>query len=77
MFDVDAHGFVDVRPESGLAGGHQIVGSGVDFERQAVEITNSWSENWGLKGRAFIRFTHLDQLLKLHGDCSVPTGRIG
>jgi hypothetical protein len=77
MFTVDRDGFVVVQTFSGLAGGHQIVGSGVDFERQAVEITNSWGEDWGKKGRAFIRFTHLDQLLKLHGDVSVPTGRIG
>lgn len=75
MFDVDAHGFLVVQSFTGLAGGHQIEATGVDFERQAVEITNSWGPGWGHNGRAFLRFTHLDQLLKLHGDVAVPSGR--
>jgi hypothetical protein len=74
MFSVDRNGFVVVQSVSGPVGGHQIVGSGINFERQAVEITNSWGSGWGVHGRAYIRFTHLEQLLKLHGDVSVPTG---
>jgi len=72
---VDRHGFLSVNAESGLAGGHQIEATGVDFERQAVEITNIWGEGWGVRGRAYVRFSDLEQLLKLHGDVSVPTGR--
>lgn len=75
MFSVDHHGYLIVQPFTGLAGGHQIEATGVDFERQAVEVTNSWGDGWGESGKAFIRFTHLDQLLKLHGDVAVPTGR--
>lgn len=75
MFSVDHHGYLIVQPFTGLAGGHQIEATGVDFERQAVEVTNSWGDGWGQGGKAFIRFTHLDQLLKLHGDVAVPTGR--
>ena len=75
MFSLDHNGYMIVQTFTGLAGGHQIVASGVDFERQAVELTNSWGENWGVRGRAYLRFTHLEQLLKLHGDVAVPTGR--
>lgn len=76
MFTVDRSGFVVVQPASGLAGGHQIELTGVDFERQAVYFPNSWSTGWGVSGYAWLRFTHLAQLLALHGDCSVPTGRL-
>jgi hypothetical protein len=76
MFNVDRDGFLVVQPASGLAGGHQIEATGVDFERQAVLLANSWGTGWGKNGFAYLRFTHLDQLLKLHGDVSVPTGRL-
>jgi hypothetical protein len=76
MFAVDQAGFVVVNAASGLAGGHQIEATGVDFERQAVKIVNSWGESWGYRGTAWICFADLDQLLKLHGDVSVPTGRL-
>lgn len=76
MFDVDRDGFLVVQSASGLAGGHQIEAAGVDFERQAVLLANSWGDGWGRNGFAYLRFTHLDQLLKLHGDVSVPTGRL-
>lgn len=75
MFSVDRDGYLIVQPFTGLAGGHQIEATGVDFERQAVQVTNSWGEGWGQGGSAYLRFTHLDQLLKLHGDVAVPTGR--
>lgn len=76
MFTVDKDGFIVVEPASGLAGGHEIEGSAIDFERQAVELTNSRSDGWGLKGKAFVRFADLGSLLKLHGDVTVPTGRL-
>jgi hypothetical protein len=76
MFEVDRDGFLIVQPFTGLAGGHQIEATGVDFERQAVLLANSWGDGWGQNGFAYLRFTHLDQLLKLHGDVSVPTGRL-
>lgn len=76
MFEVDRHGFMTVSQVSGLAGGHQIEATGVDYERQAVQLTNSWGMGWGQSGKAYLRFTDLGLLLKTHGDCSVPTGRI-
>lgn len=76
MFSVDRNGFMVVQSFTGLAGGHQIEAVGVDFERQAVLLANSWGDGWGQNGFAYLRFTHLDQLLKLHGDVSVPTGRL-
>jgi hypothetical protein len=72
MFRVDEDYVVDVRPETGLAGGHQIVGQGIDFERQAIRICNSWGENWAEQGFAWIGFGDMRTLLGLHGDVSVP-----
>jgi hypothetical protein len=77
MFQPDGHGLITVDTRSGLAGGHQIVGSGIDFERGVVELTNSWGSGWGVGGRAYLRFEDIEFLLAQHGDCSVPTGVAG
>lgn len=76
MFEVDRHGFLKVNTASGLAGGHQLDGTAVDYERQAVQLTNSWGVDWGVRGTAYLRFSDLETLLRLHGDCAVPTGRL-
>jgi hypothetical protein len=72
MFRVDRDFVVDVRQETGLAGGHQIVGQGIDYERQAIRICNSWGEGWAEQGLAWITFGDMQSLLGLHGDVSVP-----
>lgn len=76
MFKPDHYGRLVVDLTSGLAGGHQLEGTGVDFENREVELTNSWGVGWGWTGRARISFADLAILLRQHGDCSVPTGRI-
>lgn len=74
MFDPDSKGHLIVDLTSGLAGGHQLVGSAVDFEAGGVELTNSWGAGWGRQGKAFLAFADLAILLGQHGDCSVPSG---
>lgn len=74
MFEPDRNGLLTVDQASGLAGGHQLVGSGIDFERGLIELTNSWGEHWGRQGKAYLSFAAADLLLRIHGDCSVPSG---
>lgn len=72
MFDPDADGLLTIDFSSGIAGGHQIVGDGYDLARGLVWITNSWSEGWGLKGRAAIPINGLSGLLRQGGDVVQP-----
>lgn len=59
-------------PRGDVEGGHEYIGDGVDMERKRVRITNSWSEGWGDKGRAWITFSDLDDLLSDNGDVTIP-----
>lgn len=72
MFTPDKYGRIHVDQSSGLAGGHQLDGTGIDFVNQEIELTNSWGPSWGLSGRCRISFADMQALLANHGDCSVP-----
>lgn len=74
MFEPDRNGMITVDQASGLAGGHQLVGSGIDFERGLIRLDNSWGTGWGRNGQAYLSFAAADLLLRNHGDCSVPSG---
>jgi hypothetical protein len=74
MFETDRNGMITVDRASGLAGGHQLVGSAVDFERGLIRVDNSWGTGWGKDGQGFLSFAAVETLLSVHGDCSVPSG---
>lgn len=72
MFWPDEHGFI--RPTGNIAGGHCVLIQGVHIEqtpeltdrpgtldpvRSYVTIVNSWSPNWGIRGRAKIALVDL------------------
>lgn len=69
----DVYGYI--YPEGWVQGGHAILAVGVDFERQAVRLHNSWGADWGEKGQAWITFSDLDRLLHEHGEACVPLVR--
>ena len=70
MFTPDAAGFI--RPRGAIAGGHEYLILGCDMERQALIMLNSWSDRWGIHGRAYIRFSDFQMLLANQGDVTVP-----
>ncbi|MEU0797185.1 C1 family peptidase [Amycolatopsis sp. NPDC005961] len=72
MFNVDAHGFIKVDQASGLAGGHQVAIVGIDVDRKAVRVRNSWGTGWGDGGYAWLSWSDWKTLLHLHGDVVVP-----
>lgn len=71
MFDPDAHGYVDISPDSSIAGGHEFLIRGVDPRKQHVLCDNSWGLDWGRNGRFWLRFATLKRLLGEQGDATI------
>lgn len=70
-------GFDEPAPNGRMAntgtrrGGHEICADEIDVERRRVWITNSWSPEWGLAGRAWWSWDDLDAILHDSGDATV------
>lgn len=73
MWDTDDNGYI--HPTGSLAGGHAILISGYDHERQAVLLHNSWGPSWGVNGRAWVSVSDLEFLLSQRGEICVPLVR--
>jgi hypothetical protein len=73
MMDTDGDGFV--RRTGSLAGGHAILIKGVSLTKKAVRLHNSWSEEWGEGGDAWLSFADLETLLGEQGELCVPVHR--
>ena len=82
MFTVNSNGFVspgDLSDPNNVAGGHEVMMQGIDFERQCLVFLNSWGPAWGggpgLTGGQFrISFPDFQTLLNDQGDVVVPHG---
>lgn len=74
MFNPDAQGII--HPTGRLAGGHAILGVGVDIDRKLVKLHNSWGKWWGNDGSCFISFDDLNRLLHEGGEGCVPVVRL-
>lgn len=70
MFTPDRKGII--QPYGDVVGGHEYLVIGCDMENRLVTILNSWSDTWGLHGRASIPFDSFEDLLSRHGDVTVP-----
>jgi hypothetical protein len=65
-------GLVEIAPDATVRGGHEIVADEIDAENELVWFWNSWGSGWGVEGRFCMSFATWDQLLKEHGDVTVP-----
>ena len=54
-------------PSGPVAGGHAVLVNGVNVPRQTFRILNSWGLDWGVDGRASMRFSDMDDLLFSQG----------
>lgn len=72
MFRPDRFGYLTVDLNSPLDGGHQICLAGLDVEREAVRVRNSWGTGWGQGGYGWLRWNDLQDLLHDSGDITVP-----
>jgi len=52
------------------SGGHAYVVTGVDWVKSRFQLANSWGTGWGFGGKAWIRITDMDKLLKQGGQAA-------
>lgn len=78
MMEIDADGFLSAKGE--LVGGHAYLVIGAnrskacpDGSKGAIRIINSWSRNWGDKGRAWLSFNDAAKLLAEDGEAATAT----
>jgi C1A family cysteine protease len=61
IMNVDKSGIVPLpQSDEDVAGGHDIMVTGVDFEKQLVEFANSWGIEWGANGFGYFPFEYLN-----------------
>jgi hypothetical protein len=76
MFTPDADGIVTVGSlaDDNIAGGHEYMVRGIDYEKQIVWARNHWAKSWGKAGEFGVRFDDFEQLLENGGDVTVLHG---
>lgn len=74
MFNTDHNGFI--HPTGDILGGHAILMHAVHVPTRTAVLHNSWGQDWGRNGRAFIRFEDLNQLLVEDGEACIPVKRL-
>lgn len=72
MFYPEKGGWLKVSGQQ--EGGHEVELIGLDLSERCVIGMNSWSAQWGDRGRFKLRFEDLDHLLNQQGDAFVITG---
>lgn len=71
MFYPDDDGFVE--PTGALAGGHAYVATGANTRERKIRFKNSWGRGWGQRGRFWMRFGAVSELLAASGEACVAT----
>jgi hypothetical protein len=72
MFEPNSHGYVEISPNSSVAGGHEICLIGVSVEHRIIKAINSWGKDWGDEGYFTFSWDTFDRLLSEDGDVTVP-----
>jgi hypothetical protein len=73
MTDIDDNGYI--HPRGRKIGGHAILATGVDMERERITLHNSWGPDWGMNGRCWISFDDMALLLDSGGEACFARGR--
>jgi len=73
FFTPAADGFIHLTGT--IQGGHCLLLRGVDVQKNAFMLHNSWGETWGKKGTALISFDDMQRLLIEGGDFCIPITR--
>lgn len=66
MDEPDRDGFL--HPTGELVGGHAILATGIDVERKKIRLKNSWGQEWGENGRAWLSFDDARRLISEDGE---------
>jgi hypothetical protein len=80
MFWPDAATQYVIKPEGPIAGGHALLCAwfwlqktiGGKTFKNLFKLRNSWGDDWGDRGDAYIEFADLDKLLRNGGDACAP-----
>lgn len=67
----DNAGLIKIASGAQVRGGHEIYADEITSD-QRIGVTNSWTDTWGLKGRAYFSFATVERLLSEQGDATVP-----
>jgi papain like protease len=70
MFTPDEKGLIRITPTASIAGGHAVLIRGIDTTRGLCTIENSWGNEWGNSGGAFLQLADLDRLLSEDGEAA-------
>lgn len=74
MMETDTRGYI--LPNGPMVGGHAFAILGFSDTREAFRIQNSWGQEWGEKGRAWITFEHFQWLLERDGGEAVAVAEV-
>ena len=74
MMETDKAGYI--KPTGAMEGGHAYVILGHSPTRNAFRIQNSWSEEWGQGGRAWIQYDYMQFLIEQDGGEAVSAVEI-
>jgi hypothetical protein len=66
MFFPDENNFISIGGPND--GGHFVILLGGNVREEKVQGLNSWGENWGKKGRFWMRFETLRRLIQEDGE---------
>jgi hypothetical protein len=72
MYDLDAHDYLVVNPDSGEAGGHEMEIIGYDVTTDVYVVPNSWGEGFGDHGYLYVKGPDMATLLSRDGDITQP-----
>lgn len=73
MFRPDVDGFL--KPTGQIEGGHAILCIGYSIKTHRYLVHNSWGQDWGLGGRAYIHREDMARLLAESGEACIPVVR--
>ena len=71
MFEPTDQGFIGVG--GGNVGGHAYLLYGVNTINETIFLKNSWGSQWGLNGKARMKFSAMRQLLAEDGEACIAT----
>lgn len=60
--------------QDNIAGGHEYLAIGINWDASWLRFRNSWGKNWGTRGDFYMSFGDFENLLKADGDATVLHG---
>lgn len=70
-------GLITITKRASVRGGHEFVLEELDVDGRLVWFTNSWTEQWGVDGRACLGWDDFERLLGEDGDVTAFTPATG